>query len=111
MGFEKGELRVVAVAAGRTLQDLLGEQGLAPGGDEALGVEIAEVKGPEAHEGKLVYAEIEVELCAAVGGFVVGIEKRVPRSTTTTTRPDESVSWRAAMTMVRSGELFTGAWT
>ena len=51
VGFEAGELGVVAVAAGRALQDLLGEQGFAPGGDEALGVEIAGVKCPEAHEG------------------------------------------------------------
>src|SRR5581483_10074201 len=49
MGAEARQLRMVAVAAGGALQNFLGEEGLAPGSNEAAGIEIAWVKGPEPH--------------------------------------------------------------
>lgn len=44
------ELGVMAVTLGTTGEDFLGEQSFAPGGDEALGVEIAGMEGPEAQD-------------------------------------------------------------
>ena len=49
MRAEARELRVFGVAAGSSLQDFLGEEGLAPGGDETFGVEVAGMEGPESH--------------------------------------------------------------
>ena len=48
---EAVELGVVAVAAGFSGEDFLGEECFAPGGDESAGVEVAGVEGPESHGG------------------------------------------------------------
>jgi hypothetical protein len=46
---EASELWVVPVASRPALEDALGEERLAPERDEALGVEVSRVKGPEPH--------------------------------------------------------------
>ena len=47
------ELRVMAVAFGFAAENFLRQQGLAPESDEAFGVEIFRVQGPESH-GRIV---------------------------------------------------------
>jgi hypothetical protein len=44
------ELRVTRVAARATEEDCLREEGFPPEGDEAGGVEMTRMKGPETHE-------------------------------------------------------------
>ena len=51
MRLEPIELRVMAIAFGVALENFLGEQGFTPGGDEALGVEVSGMEGPESHGG------------------------------------------------------------
>ena len=49
LGAKTEEVRVVAVAAGFSGEDFLGQECFAPGGDESAGVEVAGVEGPESH--------------------------------------------------------------
>jgi len=48
-GLEPGQLWVVAVAPRPAGKDLLRKQGLAPGRDQAFGIEVAWVDGPKPH--------------------------------------------------------------
>ena len=49
LGLEARELRVMTVACSLAAKDFLGKERFAPGGDEAFGIEVAWVDGPEAH--------------------------------------------------------------
>lgn len=55
MGSETDQLRMVPVALCVALQDFLGKQRLAPKGDEAFGIEIYWVQGPQPHQDNAVF--------------------------------------------------------
>src|SRR5678810_1157509 len=47
LGTESGQLRMVCVTTRATREDFLGEQGFAPGRDQAFGIEVAWMDRPE----------------------------------------------------------------
>jgi hypothetical protein len=46
---ESGELWMMSVTTRATREDFLGEQGFAPRGDQAFGIEVTGMDGPESH--------------------------------------------------------------